>query len=221
MSASTPVNVLTTAKGILFDMDGVLVDSEPAHAAAILALSGELGEPIRDEAVLFSMKGAPEKFMAARLSELYPHRSDTADELIARKGAIYAARFDAVKLIPGAFDFLRTSHAAGRRHGLTTSASRPTQRLTFETFGLDPYFEAVVTGEDIVRGKPDPEPYLLTASRLGLSPAECVVFEDSIHGVRSGKAAGCTVIALTTTFPREALLEAGADFLIPDFTDLG
>lgn len=220
MNHSTPSTVLAAAKGILFDMDGVLVDSEPAHAAAILALSGELGEPIRDEAILFSMKGAPEKFMAARLSELYPHRPDSADELIARKGAIYAARFDQVRMIGGALEFLKASHAAGRKHGLTTSANRPTQRLTFETFGLDPYFEAVVTGEDIVRGKPDPEPYLLTASRLGLAPADCVVFEDSIHGIRSGKAAGCTVIALTTTFSREALLEAGADFLIPDFNAL-
>lgn len=220
MNASNPSTVLAAAKGILFDMDGVLVDSEPAHAAAIVALSGELGEPINDEAILFSMKGAPEKFMAARISELYPQRAETADELIARKGAIYAARFGEVKLIPGAFEFLQSSHAAGRKHGLTTSASRPTQRLAFETFGFAPYFDTVVTGEDIVHGKPHPEPYLLTASRLGLAPVECVVFEDSIHGVRSGKAAGCTVIALTTTFPREALLEAGADFLIDSFIDL-
>lgn len=77
-----------------------------------------------------------------------------------------------------------------------------------------------MTGEDITRGKPDPEPYLLTASKLGLAPGDCVVIEDSLNGVRSGKTAVCKVIAITTTFPRPALAELQPDLIIDRFSEL-
>jgi len=218
---TTLQEALRTARGILFDMDGVLIDSEPTHEKAIVALSAELGDELTDHTILHSFKGAPEKFMAKRLTELYPQQTRTPEKLIARKVALYAALFkDHVTLIPGATDFLKASRAAGRLHGLTTSASRSTQQLSFETFGFSPYFDALVTGEDIINGKPDPEPFLTTAGLLGLDPAACIVIEDSINGVRSGHAAGCTVIALTTTFPREALIEAGADHVIDSYSEI-
>lgn len=212
---------LNHARGILFDMDGVLIDSEPTHEKAIIALSRELGEELSDPEIIHSFKGAPEKFMAERLIEIYPSQNKTIEALIKRKVELYSSFFsDHVVLIPGALDFLKASHQAGRLHGLTTSASRSTQQLSFQQFGFSPYFDAIVTGEDIVNGKPNPEPFLLTAEKLGLAPSECLVLEDSINGVRSGRSAGCTVIALTTTFPREALIEAGADHIIDSYTEL-
>lgn len=211
---------LAAAKGILFDMDGVLIDSEPVHEEAIVALSGELGEPIGDKALLFSFKGAPEKNMAAKFLEIYPGASLGVEDIIRRKVEIFSELFTSVELVPGAMEFVQASHGAGRKHGLTTSATRKTQQQAFTTFGFGPYFETIITGEDIRLGKPDPEPYLLTAERLGLSPAECVVIEDSINGVLSGKAAGCAVIALTTTFPREDLAKAGADFIVDSYDEL-
>ncbi|RYD37981.1 MAG: HAD family phosphatase [Verrucomicrobiaceae bacterium] len=202
-------------------MDGVLIDSEPTHEKAIIALSRELGDELTDHPTIQSFKGAPEKFMARRLMEIYPEQARTSPELIARKVELYAALFaEHVTLIPQAIDFLKASRTAGRLHGLTTSASRSTQRLSFETFGFGPYFDIIITGEDITKGKPDPEPFILTAEKLGLDPAGCIVIEDSINGVRSGHAAGCTVIALTTTFPREALFEAGADHVIDSYSEL-
>lgn len=212
--------ILGSARAILFDMDGVLIDSEPTHEKAIVALSSELGETLTDHAIIDSFKGAPEKFMAGRLMELYPAQSSTAEELIRRKVGLYARLFHHVTLIPGAEEFVEESHAAGLKLGLTTSASRSTQELTFETFGFAPYFDTIVTGEDIINGKPDPEPYLLTARKLGADAKDCIVIEDSINGVRSGHAAGCAVIAITTTFPRDALLEAGADHVIDSFSEL-
>lgn len=213
-------SALANARAILFDMDGVLIDSEPVHEKAIVALSAELGEPITDHALLFSFKGAPEKSMAARLLELYPATTLDAGQIVRRKVELYATLFPAVTLIPGARDFLAESQATGRKHGLTTSASRSTQQLTFGKFGFDPFFQAIVTGEDITKGKPDPEPYLLTAGKLGVDPSRCIVIEDSVNGVKSGKAAGCTVIALTTTFPADTLAAAGADFIVAGFDDL-
>lgn len=212
---------LSAAKGILFDMDGVLIDSEPLHEEAIVTLSGELGDPIGDKALLFSFKGAPEKNMASRFLDIYPATTLSIEDIIRRKVEIFADLFVEVKLVEGAMEFVQASHASGRKQGLTTSATRATQQQAFTTFGFAPYFDTIITGEDIQRGKPDPEPYLLTAERLGLSPAECVVIEDSINGVLSGKAAGCVVIALTTTFPREDLVKAGADFVVDSFSELG
>jgi beta-phosphoglucomutase len=218
---STLSDALRNARGILFDMDGVLIDSEPTHEKAIIALSKEMGDELTDHATIQSFKGAPEKFMAKRLMEIYPIQPRTSSELIARKVELYADIFaDHVTLIPQVTDFLKSSRAAGRRHGLTTSASRSTQRLSFETFGFSPYFDTIITGEDITNGKPDPEPFLLTAERLELEPAKCIVIEDSINGVRSGHAAGCIVIALTTTFSRDALFEAGADHVIDSYSEL-
>lgn len=220
MSSLTLTAALANARGILFDMDGVLIDSEPVHEKAIVALTAELGDSLDDEAILFSFKGSPEKNMAARLIQLYPLQTLSNEEIIQRKIALYADLFHHVKLIEGAKEFVMKSHAAGRKHGLTTSASRATQELTFKTFGFSPYFETIVTGEDIRNGKPDPEPYILTAANLGLPTSGCIVIEDSIHGVRSGKAAGCVVIAISTTFPKDQLISAGADFLIDSFSEL-
>lgn len=212
--------LLDGARAILFDMDGVLIDSEPLHEQSIIALSAELGEPITSKEILDSFKGSPEFMMARRLQEIYPASGFGQEHMIKRKGDIYADMSSQVPLLPGILDFLRLAKTRGLRIALTTSANRFTQELSFRSHGLSPWFEVIVTGEDITRGKPDPEPYLLTASKLGLSPADCVVIEDSLNGVRSGKAAGCKVIAITTTFPRVALAELQPDLIIDHFSEL-
>lgn len=220
MISPTLASAVANARGILFDMDGVLIDSEPTHEKSIVALSGELGAAIHDQAILNSFKGTPEKAMALRLMEMYPDSSKTVVEIIQRSIQLFTDLFAEVGLVPGAKEFVATSHTAGRKHGLTTSASRSSQQLAFKTFGFAGFFDTVVTGEDIHHGKPHPEPYLLTAGKLGLSPDQCLVIEDSINGIRSGKAAGCIVIGITTSFPRDLLTEAGADFTIDSFSEL-
>lgn len=212
--------LLDRASAILFDMDGVLIDSEPLHEKSIIALTAELGEPITSKEILDSFKGAPEFMMARRLHEIYPASGFAQEQMIKRKGELYAGMFPQVPLLPGILEFLQHAKNRGLRMALTTSANRFTQELSFRSHGLSPWFEAIVTGEDITRGKPDPEPYLLTASKLGLAPADCVVIEDSLNGVRSGKAAGCKVIAITTTFPRVALAELQPDLIIDHYREL-
>jgi beta-phosphoglucomutase-like phosphatase (HAD superfamily) len=130
------------------------------------------------------------------------------------------ANFHVVEMIEGALQFLKRCKSAGFQLGLTTSAARGIQQLAFEKFGLSKYFDAVVTGEDIVRGKPDPEPYLLTAGKLSQPATACMVIEDAVSGIISGKSAGCFVVALTTSFSIEDLAAAGADLVFPSFRDL-
>ena len=87
-------------------------------------------------------------------------------------------------------------------------------------FNLRPFSSTIITAEDIVHGKPRQKPYLKTAEKLGVVPADALIIEDSVNGVRSGKAAGCPVIAITTSFPRERLVEFQADYVVDSFAEL-
>lgn len=212
--------LLAAARGILFDMDGVLIDSEPVHADAITALAVELSGRTLTQAELMSFKGVPDREVAAGILRLFPASGRTAPELMARAFELYEDRFARVRLIAGAREFAVESKAAGYRMAVATSAAPSMQTMAFEAFDLAELFETVVTGNDVKRGKPDPEPYLMAAARLGLDPEECVVIEDSVNGVLSGKAAGCKVIGLTTSFPETALYQAGADVVIGGYKEV-
>ena len=133
---------------------------------------------------------------------------------------LFKAMFDQMRLVPGCLDFIQKAHKRGFKLGLTTSALQENQQRTFEMFNLWPFFSTIITGEDIINGKPHPEPYLKTAEKLGVAPANALVIEDSLNGVRSGKAAGCRVIAITTSFPRERLMELQADYVVDSFAEL-
>jgi HAD superfamily hydrolase (TIGR01509 family) len=198
--------ILTTSEGaiegravpkissILFDMDGVLINSEPLHEFTLLELSERFGRRFESEAELQQFKGLPEASIARLIRKSFPDVRLTSDEITDLRIESILANFHVVQMIEGALEFVKRCQAVGFQLGLTTSASYVVQQLAFETFGLAGYFDAVITGEDIRRGKPDPEPYLLTAAKLGRAAAECMVVEDAVNGVMSGKAAGCFVV---------------------------
>jgi mannitol-1-/sugar-/sorbitol-6-phosphatase len=205
---------------ILFDMDGVLINSEPLHEFTFLELSSQFGRRFESESELQQFKGLPEVSIASRLKQIYPNVTLPIDEITRLRLELLLANFHAVEMIEGALGFVKRCKGAGFQLGLTTSAARPIQQLAFEKFGLSKYFDAVVTGEDIERGKPDPEPYLLTAARLSQPATACMVIEDAVSGVISGKAAGCFVVAITTSFPAGDLTAAGAGLVFSSFRDL-
>ena len=95
--------------------------------------------------------------------------------------------FDQMKLIPRSRELIPKAHRKGFKLELTTSALRENQQRVFEMFNLWPFFSTIITGEDIINGKPHPEPYLKTADKLGVAPANSLVIEDSVNGVRSEK----------------------------------
>jgi mannitol-1-/sugar-/sorbitol-6-phosphatase len=207
--------------GILFDMDGVLINSEPLHEFTLLELSGQFGRRFEKESELQQFKGLPEVSIARLLKKIYPKVTLTTDEITKLRLKQLLENFDVVQMIEGSLEFVKRCKAAGFRLGLTTSAARVVQQLAFEKFGLSEYFDAVVTGEDIERGKPDPEPYLLTAANLSQPATACLVIEDAVSGVISGKAAGCLVVGITTSFAAADLRNGGADLVISSFRDLG
>jgi HAD superfamily hydrolase (TIGR01509 family) len=206
-------------KGILFDLDGVLIDSEPLHEFTLLELSDRFGRRFRHDEIL-QFKGLPELFVARTIQKFFPDLSLSIDEIIRLRLELLRSNFHRVEMVEGALTFIQRAKTAGFRLGLTTSAARSMQRLACETFALTSYFDTVITGEDIERGKPDPQPYERTTANLDLQPNECMVVEDAVNGVKSGKAAGCFVVGITTSFTAQALKLAGADLVVSSFAAL-
>jgi sugar-phosphatase len=192
-------------RGLLFDMDGVLVDSTPAVARVWAAWAKQ--HRLEPEAIVKMAHGRPS---IATIKELLPEADHAAEDREVERLEI--ADIDDVVALPGARHVLRTIPAG--RFAVVTSATRALAEVRLRAAGFSIAPAQIITASDVSRGKPDPEPYRKGAEWLKLSPADCVVVEDAPAGIRSGKAAGTRVIALRTTTTDDELLEAGADWIV-------
>lgn len=205
-------------RAILFDMDGVLVDSEPAHAAATADALAAVGLPPLGP-------GDYERVFLGRtdwlgftdyLSEV--GRADLdLDEVLEIKAEAYARRFaDEVRPLPDGQATLRALAEAGYRIAIVSGALASEIAMVVEQFALQPWVAATVSGDEVPEGKPSPAPYLLGAERLGVAPEECLVIEDAPVGVLSAKRAGMRCLAVDRTGDPEPLLAAGADRVVDE-----
>jgi mannitol-1-/sugar-/sorbitol-6-phosphatase len=201
---------LIQCSAVLFDMDGVLVDSTPAVARVWTSWALEHGL-VPDE-VVRQAHGRPS---LATIIELLPHGDHAAENNEVERREIEDIA-DVIAL-PGALTLLRS--IPQNRWAVVTSATRALAEVRLRAAGL-PVPSHLVTASDLQRGKPFPDPYLKGAAILQTPPAECVVAEDAPSGVRSGKAAGARVLALRTTSTDEELLGAGADWIADDLSAL-
>jgi mannitol-1-/sugar-/sorbitol-6-phosphatase len=201
-------------RGLLLDMDGVLVDSTPA-VARVWSRWAEM-HGMDPESVVKQAHGRPS---LATIVELLPN---AGSEIHRRENHWMElgelADFSDVIALPGTKELL--SALPANQLAVVTSAIRALAEVRLRTAGLLPYVRNMVTVDDIHRGKPNPEPYLKGAAKLSLPPSECVVIEDAPSGVRSGKAAGARVLAIRTTTGDEELLAAGADWVTNDCASL-
>jgi mannitol-1-/sugar-/sorbitol-6-phosphatase len=195
---------------VLFDMDGVLVDSTPAVARVWTGWALEHGL-VPDE-VVRQAHGRPS---LATIIELLPHGDHDAENREVERREIEDIA-DVVAL-PSALNLLQA--IPQQRWAVVTSATRALAEVRLRAAGL-PVPKHLVTASDLQRGKPFPDPYLKGAEILGIAPLECVVAEDAASGVRSGKAAGARVLGLLTTSVAEELLAAGADWIADDLSAL-
>ncbi len=202
----------------LIDLDGVLLDTEPLHERALRQTALQFG--ISPENLdLASFKGIPDVVGSLQLAAQCDPPGDPNAILLQRQ-ANFAALFDEAELFDGVEALLQTLRDRGYRLALVTSALRVNQERVFEKFALAPFFDVVITAEDITHGKPHPEPYMKAAARLNTTPLETFALEDSLAGIESAKSAGCLAIAVTHTFTAEALLAAGADIVAPNLPAL-
>lgn len=180
---------------VIFDMDGVLLDSEPLHLRATQATLGERGASYteRDNRAFF---GATDAELFRTLSILFDLPGPAATLVAAKRDRLVALIRAEARGLPGIPTVPRQLRAAGLPLALASSSPRPVIDAVLETLGLEGLFEAVVSGDDVARGKPAPDAFLLAARRLGVQPERCLVVEDSRNGILAAKAAGMTVAAV-------------------------
>jgi mannitol-1-/sugar-/sorbitol-6-phosphatase len=191
---------------LLFDMDGVLVDSTPAVARVWSTWAHKYGFDPDD--VVRRAHGRPS---IATIRELLPRGDHHLEDAIIEKAEIEDV--EDVIALPGTTELLSALPAG--RFAVVTSATHALAVVRIRAAGFA-IPKNLITASDITRGKPDPEPYLLGAQSLGVPPTDCIVIEDAPAGIQSGKAAGARVLALRTTAPDSELQAAGADWIIKD-----
>jgi sugar-phosphatase len=197
-------------RGVLFDLDGVLVDSTPAVARVWAGWAQEHG--FDADEVVRRAHGRPS---ITTIRELLPGGDHEAEDREMERREI--ADVEGVIPLPGAMELLQALPL--ECWAIVTSCTRPLAGVRIRAAGL-PQPKHLVTASDVLRGKPDPEPYLKGAQILGVPAAECVVIEDAPAGIRAGKAAGARVLALRTTASDAELREAGADWIIDDCSEI-
>lgn len=194
-------------EAVLFDNDGTLIDSRAVVVRSWLSWAADHGIPPEN---LVGFHGVPSSGIVASVAPHLDPVAATAD-IDARE----VADVDGVVAFPGAREAVA---AVGWRGAIVTSASRTLLEVRLEAAGLVAP-AVMVTADDITRGKPDPEPYLLGAEKLGADPAHCLVVEDAPAGLRSGRAANAATVAVVTTSTR-AELDPLADLVVEDLSQL-
>jgi HAD superfamily hydrolase (TIGR01509 family) len=209
---------MTRIHAIVFDMDGVLIDSEELHAHAKRTAFAHARIALT-HADLRAYVGRSDAVMIDEIAARYELTNHQRSTVLDEKTRIYEQEEQQIKTVPGAIEFVRWA-AQHYRLALATSATPRNRSATLERLGIASLFEVVVDLGDVSEPKPSPEVYLLASARLGLPPSRCMVVEDALTGVLSAKRARCCVSALTRTFAAHELIEAGANFTFQDFVSL-
>jgi sugar-phosphatase len=209
---AVPICLMTQihCAALLFDLDGVLINSIPAVARVWTRWAIDHG--FNPEEVVARAHGRPS---LTTVREFLPNADYEAENREVERGEI--ADLEGIVPLPGTLELLASLPAD--RWTIVTSCTRPLAEVRIRAAGL-PLPKKLVTSNDITHGKPHPEPYLKGASVLRFPPGECIVLEDAPAGIRAGRAAGARVIAFKTTAHESALREAGADWILNNCADI-
>lgn len=201
---------------VIFDMDGVLVDSYRPHLRSWTQLAVEHGLSITKEQFAATFGRTSREI----LRELFHVREpDVVRRMDDRKEAIYRDLIRGqVPVMPGAVELIISLHKAGYRLAIGSSGPQENVELVVAELGLAAWMSATVNGSDVRKGKPDPEVFLLAAERMGVPPTACVVVEDAPAGVEAARRGGMRSVALVGTHPWEAL--TAADLVISHLQEL-
>lgn len=202
---------------VLFDLDGTLVNTDPLHYQTWQEILRDYGLEIDQAFYKARISGRLNPLI---IQDLLPQLSFEAGQQLAD---YKEARFREIGLsltpLAGLLDLLAWIETQGLRKAVVTNAPRENVNFLLEVLKLADTFDPVVLAEDAIAGKPDPAPYKLALSLLGISPKEAIAFEDSCSGIHAAVGAGIYTIGVASTHDPEVLLEAGAAMVIPDFTE--
>ncbi len=200
--------------GLIFDWDGVIVDSSDLHRRSWEALSEELSLPLAPDHFKLGFGKRNETIIPEILQ--WTKDKSLIDQWGKRKECIYRdlGTKGGISLQPGALSFLTHAREEAWPCVVGTSTERSNVELACAQHRLADFFLGIISSEDVTSGKPNPEVFLKCAKLLNLNPCKCVVFEDSPHGIEAAKRAGMKTVALTTSHPKKIF-----DNLKPDFID--
>jgi beta-phosphoglucomutase len=205
-------------RAVVFDMDGVLIDSHPVHRAAWSEFLRQMGRNVSGNELSFILEGR------TRTEILRHFFSDLDDEGIQeygkRKDEIFRGIERQIAPVRGVLDFIKALSERRVLMAIATSASEIRTVSTIERMGLGGRFEAIVTASDVFAGKPDPTVYRLACERMNVAPSEALAFDDACSGVEAAKSAGMRCIGVAIDGLSTGLLQAGAESVIPHFARL-
>ena len=205
---------------VIFDWDGVVIDSSSLHERSWEALASEIGQTLPAD----HFKRGFGKRNAVIIPEILGWSEDSAeiDRWGKRKEELYriTGREEGIPILDGTRDFLRSLRAEGIPCVIGTSTERMNVELAFEQLDLGSFFRGAVCSEDVSNGKPDPEVFLKAATLAGAEPQNCVVLEDSAHGIIAARRGGMKGLGLATTRDKKDLLKVGADLVVDNPSEL-
>ncbi len=204
--------------GVIFDMDGVIIHNHKYHVEAWITFCKKYGKPLTEDQYRDHINGK-----TARDIIKYLFGDDVDQEKVKEftneKESLYRELYAPhLALTPGLEAFLNQLYKHKIPMAVATSAPTANADFTLDGLNIRHYFQAVLDENDVVNGKPDPEIYRKASAALKNDPADCIVFEDALAGIRAGKAAGCTVIGVATSHKLHELKEA--DYCINNFTEV-
>jgi beta-phosphoglucomutase len=203
--------------GVIFDMDGVIVDSNPYHKLALNKFCAQHGKHLSDDDLFKKVYGRTNKEWLINLFGNIPENQLRA--YAEEKEAIFRDLYkNDIKPVKGLIGFLNLLNERKIARSIGTSAPRANVDFTLSKTGLEKYFEIILDDTFVNVGKPNPEIYIKSCQALGLPPGQCIVIEDSLSGIKAGKASGAKVVGITTTHTAEEMRET--DLVIDDFDSL-
>ena len=208
-------------QAVIFDFDGVVIDSHDAHGRSWFLLAEELGESLTREQFTATF-GQRNETILPLLGWADPGDGGRIRELGDRKEELYRdiLRAEGIEPLPGVVALLEALRAARVPTAIGTSTPRENVRCVLELTGLAGFFAGLAASEDVSRGKPDPEVFLKAAGRLSVAPAGCVVVEDAAFGLRAARAAGMKAVGVTTSHPEARLREERPDAVVASMAEL-
>jgi HAD superfamily hydrolase (TIGR01509 family) len=204
---------------VIFDMDGVLTDSEPIINAASIEGLKEYGVDAKPEDFLPFVGTGDDRYIGG-VAELYGRKY--SPEMKERVYEIYLGMLPKrIKPFPGVIDLINSLNISGIKMAVASSSDRIKVEANLQAIGLKlGSFQAIIVGDDVTKKKPAPDIYLVTAVKMRVSPSNCCVVEDAISGITAAKAAGMRCVAVEHSFPSTELIKAKPDCICHGFADI-
>ena len=207
-------------KAVIFDMDGVIIDSEPIHSRVKMDTFAHFGIPFK-EADLAAYMGRTSGAIFRETLAKYGRTDINPQDMAAYKHAHYLEILQSGEIAPveGTVDLIKSLHAEGMPLALATSSNVRVMNTVLDSFAIRRYFSSILSGGELPESKPNPAIYLLSAERLGVAPADCLVIEDTTNGILAAKRAGMYCVAYRNPHSGQQDLTE-ADEIVDSFAEI-